>query len=89
MQGMHINSKARDTAKVLSAEFNVDFPTALQLTQAIWEEARKCILKITGTEGWQRLSLSERAYVCQSVVKALMNKKNVIGFLSGERKTIV
>lgn len=89
MSESYIKSRASQTAKVLSARHDVDFATAFNMTQRIWEEAKRCILKAAQTTEWRKLSLSEKSYICSTVIKSLLDKRQPAGFLSGERKSII
>jgi hypothetical protein len=92
MKDSYLSKKAAETAETIVKSYDIDFPTALVITRNIWEEARRCILKIIGSygvEGWQKLSLSDRAAVCSIVVRGLMDKGRLLSFMAGERRTIV
>lgn len=85
----YMDLKSTEAAKSISRNSGIDFDTAFRITSSVWEEARRCILAAAGTDEWQKLSFSDKAYVCRAVVKALLDKKRLAGFLSGERKSII
>lgn len=89
MNDAYMNAKAAQHAGILCSQHKVGFQTALKLTTALWDEARRAILAVAGSSGWNRLSFAEKACICQAVIKGLLDKKTLNGFLSGERKGIL
>ncbi|MBI5588333.1 MAG: hypothetical protein HY889_08220 [Deltaproteobacteria bacterium] len=89
MSYSYIKSKAVDTAGVISKKHGIDFRTAFFITEAVWEEAKKSVLKVAGTPEWQRLPFSRKSEICAAVIRGLLDKKRLVGVLAGEKKSIV
>lgn len=89
MSESYLKHKAVDTAGVISERHGIDFRTALLITEAVWEEARRSVLKVAGTPEWQNLPFSRKSEICASVVRGLLDKKRLLGVLAGDRKSIV
>jgi len=88
----YIKTKAKLAAAGLVRKHGLDFAAAYSISQRLWREARKSILKIIGTYGtdrWQKLSLRDKAEVCSIVVRGLLDKKKVLDFMEGKRKGIL
>lgn len=83
----YIESKASVAARVLGSK-GIDREEAQRLARALWREARSCILMTAGPQ-WHRMSAGDKAAVCGLVVKALLDKKRLGAFLSGERKSLL
>lgn len=91
MTNPYLEAKAVQTAESIVKSHNVDFPTALAVTTRIWEEARQSILRAVGPNGasaWQKLTLSDKAAVCSTVVRGLLDRERLCELLKGERKEI-
>lgn len=84
----YIQKKAEEAAKTVSRLHGMDYSTALLITRSIWKEAQRCILRATSGEEWQRLSIGEKSWICRSVIKGLLDRERLTGFLSGDRKSI-
>jgi len=80
---------ALSTAKRLSGCYGIELPQAYGITRSIWEEARRAILASVDKEDWRKLSFTDKSHVCQRVVRALMDKKKTLDFLSGATKTLL
>ncbi|MEE9615270.1 MAG: hypothetical protein V3W31_10050 [Thermodesulfobacteriota bacterium] len=92
MSNKYLRTKANETAEAICKKHNIKFPAALLMTRGIWEEARRCIMKTIGSygaENWQKLPLKEKAEVCSLVVRGLLDKRKLSGFMAGDRKSIV
>ncbi len=89
MNNTYIDRDAFNTARKLSASHGIEFSEAYRITSTIWDEARRAILTAIDKEDWQKLSFSERSSVCQSVVRALLDRKKTLGFLSGATKSLL
>jgi len=85
----YLDKEALSTATRLSAGYGINLPQAYRITSTIWEEARRAILTSVDKEDWHRLSFSDKSHVCQRVVRALMDKKKTLDFLSGATKTLL
>ncbi len=85
----YVATKAESTARAVSKAVDVDFGVALHITTRIWEEARRCILRVASTEDWQKLSFSDKARVCSEVVKVLLDREKVAGFVLGKTGRIL
>jgi hypothetical protein len=88
MANQYTAYKAAETARAVCRRHDIDFPAAIRITESIWAEARSAVLRIIGKEDWQKLSFSEKSAVCQIVVKGLLDKRRLAGFLSGVTKSI-
>lgn len=86
--GGYVHRKASGTAKEICTRYDVDFPEALRMTERLWSEARSVILKNLGSEEWGSLTLGEKSEVCRDVVKALLDRRRVEGFLSGGSRLV-
>ncbi len=86
--GKFTDMEAFETAKKISAAHGISISEAYRITSTIWDEARRAILTAIDKEDWQRLSFSERSLVCQKVVRALLDRKKTLGFLSGATKRL-
>lgn len=84
-----IDMEAFNTARKICAAHDIGFAEAYRITSAIWDEARRAILAALDKEDWQKLTFSERSFVCQTVVRALLDRKKTLGFLSGATKTLL
>jgi len=85
----YLDKEALSTAKRLSGNYGIELPQAYRITSAIWEEARRAILTSVDKEDWRKLSFTDKSHVCQRVVRALMDKKKTLDFLSGATKTLL
>jgi len=85
----YLDKEALSTAKRLSGSYGIELPQAYRITSAIWEEARRAILTSVDKEDWRKLSFTDKSHVCQRVVRALMDKKKTLDFLSGATKTLL
>lgn len=89
----YIEKKAVEGAQAVAASVKgVDPGLCYLFNRRLLEEARNSILKIIGKMGrteWQRLSFSDRAAICTMVVRALLDKKRVCEFLSGQKKELL
>lgn len=72
---------------MMSREHRAGFAEAFSAANGIWAEARRSILRIAGGE-WQKLSFRDKAIICETVVKALLDNKRMTEFLSGHRRSI-
>ncbi|GMR04642.1 MAG: hypothetical protein BMS9Abin23_0544 [Thermodesulfobacteriota bacterium] len=80
---------ADETARVICAKHNIDYQTALWITKAVWEEARRTIATLVGKQQWRQLSFSEKSHVCRVLVRGLLDRRKLSGFLSGETKRLI
>lgn len=88
MANQYTACKAAETARAVCRRHDIDFPAAIKMTESIWAEARRAVLGIIGKGDWHKLSFGEKSEVCQVVVKGLLDKRRLAGFLSGDRKSI-
>jgi len=89
MDDGYIVEMAKRNAKDLARCYKVDIKTAFYITFRLLYEARRCIMEIVGdygAENWQKMSLSEKSAVCSEVVKGLLDKEKVSGFIDGSNK---
>jgi len=89
LRGKGIDRDAFNTARQVSEAYGIGFSEAYRITSRIWEEARRAILTSVDKEDWQRLSFTERSRVCQTVVRALLDRKKTLDFLSGATKSLL
>ncbi|MFQ5479775.1 MAG: hypothetical protein ACE5DW_00670 [Thermodesulfobacteriota bacterium] len=89
MSNSYLDKEAFSTAKKLCMGYGISFPEAYKITSSIWEEARRAILTSVDKEDWQKLSFSDKSHVCQRVVRALMDKKKTLDFVSGATNTLL
>jgi len=89
MSNDYLRAKAAETAAQVCRKYDMDFPTAFRITSLIWEEARSSILEAVDAQEWQKLTLSDKALVCQEVVKNLLDRERLSALLAGERKALV
>ncbi|MFQ5354783.1 MAG: hypothetical protein ACE5DR_07530 [Thermodesulfobacteriota bacterium] len=85
----YLDKEALGTARKISGCYGIKLPEAYSITSSIWEEARRAILTSVDKEDWRKLSFSDKSHVCQRVVRALMDKKKTLDFLSGTTKTLL
>ncbi len=85
----YIEKKIHETSRMLIRHTGIDPSTALLLTRNIWYGARRAILDLAGTSRWHGLSFTDKADICTAVVRGLLNRKVLLGFVRGERKGIV
>ncbi len=81
-----------NTMAMLNAHRGADPVVCYRFNKSLLEEARRSILRMLGKRGvesWKSLSFSDRALICTMVVRALLDKKRVTEFLSGERKRLL
>ena len=86
---IHLIKKASDNARSLTKNFSISRKTALEITTRLWAEARHIILSQVSAEEWSTLSAKDKSIICGMVVKALLDKKKLIGFLAGDRKHLI
>lgn len=84
----YVKKKATGNARLLSQEYNIEYATAIKMTSRLWEGARAAILNRVSAEEWQKLSGADKALICTEIIKALMDKKKVLGFLNNETRTL-
>ncbi len=89
MNNRYLDREAYSTARKLCMGYGISFPEAYKITSTIWEEARRAILTSVDKEDWQKLSFSDKSHVCQTVVRALMDRKKTLDFVSGATKTLL
>ena len=82
-------SKSSQSALALAQAAGVDYDMAFRLTESIWTEVRRSIRENIGIEAWKRLSRKERAEFCTRLVKALLDRNNVVDFLAGNKKRLL
>lgn len=82
------NKKSQSALAVAQAS-GVDYDMAFRLTESIWAEVRRAIKENVGIETWARLSPKERAEFCTKLVKALLDRNNVVDFLQGKKKRLL
>ena len=91
-QGHYAALKARETARELVKAHNMDYATAYFISFRLWQEARRGISKIAssiGEKNWLNLPFKEKAAICTVVVRSLLDRKRLMGFISGERTHLV
>lgn len=84
--------KARETAMELVKAHNMDYATAYFISLRLWQEARRGISRIAssvGEKNWLNLPFKEKAAICTVVVRSLLDRKRLMGFISGERSRLV
>jgi hypothetical protein len=92
MANAYIRAKAAETAKTIAQRHGIEYGVALKITLRLWAEARASIMRLIGDmgkENWDKLSAADKAAVCGVVVKELLNRKKLCGFLSGEKRGLV
>ena len=82
-------NKKSESAVALARTSGIDYDMAFRLTESIWEEVRHSIREHIGIEVWKRLSHKERADFCTRLVKALLDRNNVVDFLAGNKKRLM
>lgn len=91
-QDHYVALKARETAMELVKAHNMDYATAYFISFRLWQEARRGISKIAssiGEKNWLNLPFKEKAAICTVVVRSLLDRKRLMGFISGERNHLV
>ena len=84
--------KARETAMELVKAHNVDYATAYYISFRLWQEARRAMMKIAsslGEKNQRDIPFKEKAYICSAVVRSLLDRKRLMGFISGKRSRLV
>lgn len=79
----------RTVAALLSRRHGVDFKRALGVTERVWEEAERSVLRLAQGKEWQRLSFKERSDICTEVVKRLLDRHTITGLVSGGRRRLI
>ena len=84
------NGHIRQTADTILKHYNIDRATAIIITAKIWDAAMKEILSSVGNNprAWERLPIADKAFVCAKIIRALVNKKNLIKFMAGEKRNL-
>ncbi|MEE8573960.1 MAG: hypothetical protein V3T30_00990 [Thermodesulfobacteriota bacterium] len=92
MNDQYLKAKAVESAVQLAARHRIAPAKALRITETVWREARRALLKVIksyGEEKWHELSLEEKSMVCRTVIKGLLDKQKIEGFLNGDRREII
>ncbi|MFZ3072424.1 MAG: hypothetical protein WA162_04200 [Thermodesulfobacteriota bacterium] len=91
-QDLYVSRKAAETAAQLVKAHNMDYATAYFISLRLWHEARRAMMKIASSFGekrWRSLSFKEKAAVSTAVVRSLLDRKRLMGFISGEKTSLV
>ena len=91
-QDLYAAVKARETAMELVKAHNVDYATAYYISFRLWQEARRAMMKIAsslGEKNQRDIPFKEKAYICSAVVRSLLDRKRLMGFISGEKTHLV
>ncbi len=84
-------AKVREVAFELVKLHGIDTNTALLITTRIFLEAKRALLDLVksyGSETWQSMTIEEKSLISSEVVKGLLSKERLNGFLNGKKPLV-